>query len=68
MSISVWSSLPIARGPCSEPVAATEYHYDLPEQAIAQAAIEPRHDSASLDRGYRFLSFGDAMYADRASA
>ncbi len=31
--------------------ATADFHYDLPDEAIAQAAIEPRHDARLLDTG-----------------
>jgi S-adenosylmethionine:tRNA ribosyltransferase-isomerase len=30
-------------------VKVSDFHYDLPQEAIAQSAIEPRHDSRLLD-------------------
>lgn len=43
----------------------SDFRYDLPEEAIAQSAIEPRHDARLLDtRDYsdrRFLDFPDLL-------
>lgn len=42
-----------------------EFHYDLPKEAIAQAAIEPRHDARLLDTRdmshHRFLELADLL-------
>lgn len=42
-----------------------EFHYELPEDAIAQSAIEPRHDSRLLDTrdmsDHRFLDLPDLL-------
>ncbi|HEU4894687.1 MAG TPA: tRNA preQ1(34) S-adenosylmethionine ribosyltransferase-isomerase QueA [Acidimicrobiia bacterium] len=44
---------------------AAEFHYDLPAEAIAQTAVEPRHDSRLLDTrdmtDHRFLDLADLL-------
>ena len=43
----------------------SDFHYDLPDEAIAQTAIEPRHDSRLLDTrdltDHRFLELPDLL-------
>lgn len=43
----------------------TEFHYHLPESAIAQEPVEPRHDSRLLDtrdmNDHRFLDLADLL-------
>lgn len=43
----------------------SEFHYDLPEKAIAQSVVEPRHDSRLLDTrdmsDHRFIELADLL-------
>lgn len=45
----------------------SDFHYDLPEEVIAQSAIEPRHDSRLLDTrdmsDHRFIELPDLLQA-----